>query len=132
MKTSFKAFAITLLALVAIVSTTAMAHHSHAMFDHEKEVELSGDVYRFLFSNPHSMLYLNLVNEEGDTELWSVEMGPIAIIMNNGITRNTYQTGDKIALTVYPLRNGEPGGSLVTTHSVIRDGVETLVAPLED
>jgi len=132
MQTSFKTFAAALLALVALFSTTVVAHHSHAMFDHEQEIALMGDVYRFHFSNPHSMLYVNSVNEEGDTVLWSVEMGPIAIIMNNGITRNTYQTGDKIALTIYPLRNGEPGGSLVTTQSVIREEVETLAVPLED
>lgn len=116
---------ILLLATLWSLSPALFAHHSHAMFDHEQEIEISGQVVAFHFSNPHSMLYLEIQGQNDENIIWSVEMGPINNLLENGITRNTYAGGDLARIKINPLRNGEPGGSLVDTLSVIRNGEET-------
>jgi hypothetical protein len=123
MKIFTKALALALIS--ALVSTPVAAHHSHAMFDHDSEVQLSGTVSDFRFANPHGYIYIEVTSEEGNAELWAVELSNMTNMLARGINRNTYQAGDKVSLTVYPLRNGVPGGSIIANQSIFRDGLET-------
>jgi hypothetical protein len=45
-------------ALAPAVSSPAWSHHSHAMFDHEKELTIDGTVTEWVFRNPHVHLYV--------------------------------------------------------------------------
>src|SRR5688500_14094443 len=40
-------------ALALSVASPALSHHSHAMFDHSKDMTISGTVTEFVFRNPH-------------------------------------------------------------------------------
>ena len=44
--------------LIAAFSATAGAHHSAAMFDQQKKVELTGTVRLFQWTNPHCYIQL--------------------------------------------------------------------------
>ena len=59
-----------LLGLIAGAATVtasggAYAHHSFAMFDAEKKVELEGIVKEFQWTNPHAWIMLNVAGEQG-------------------------------------------------------------------
>lgn len=116
------------LLLLLFLAAPVYAHHSHAMFDHEQEVEIFGNVVGFHFANPHSMLYLEVEDQSGEKAIWSIEMGPVNFLIEDGINRNTYKSGDMARIKIYPLRNGDPGGNLVQTLSVMRNGEETITA----
>ena len=56
-------------------SAPAVAHHSLAEFDGNKQVTLKGHVTKVEWTNPHVWFYLN-VKADGTVENWGFEMGP--------------------------------------------------------
>jgi hypothetical protein len=111
--------------LVAIaVPTTSVAHHSAAMFDPSKEVKLVGVVKRFAYTNPHVWIDVSVPRSGGGNTVWSVEGGAPATVKRAGISPQTLKAGDKVTITMSPLRDGRNGGSLRTI--TLADG--TLVS----
>jgi hypothetical protein len=105
-----------LLAIVvalAVVSP-ALAHHSHAMFDHGREVTLSGTVTQFVFRNPHAFLYFDAANDKGEVVNYWIEMSNLTNMIRRGVGQGTFKPGDTITVNFYPLKDGRPGGSYTT------------------
>jgi len=101
------------IALAAVlVAAPALAHHSFAMFDTSKEVTLSGTVKEFQWTNPHSWLQLT-VARDGRTVEYSIELGSPNTMSRHGWRRSTFKPGDRVSVTINPMRDGSPGGSLV-------------------
>jgi len=95
------------------LGTAAQAHHSRAMFDLQRPVELTGTVREFQFTNPHCYIQLVVRNDRGIEEEWSVEMGAPSHLRGAGWKKSTLKAGDRIRVTIAPLRNGRRGGELV-------------------
>jgi hypothetical protein len=87
------------------------AHHSHAMFDTSREVTITGTVTNFVYRNPHVFLYVDVKNDKGEVQGWSVEMSNIANMERRGIYRSTFKTGDVVTVKINPLHDGRPGGN---------------------
>lgn len=104
----------TLIVAVLVISSEAKSHHSHAMFDHSREVTFTGTVASYSFRNPHVYLYLDVEGEGGDVARWSVEMSNIENMVRRGLRASTFKAGDVVTVTVNPLDNGNPGGNYVT------------------
>jgi hypothetical protein len=94
---------------VLLLPVSLWAHHSPSMFGGDR-LTLTGTVREFQWSNPHS--YIQLVVEQGDgtEQEWSLEMGAVAYLYNLGWRPSTVKAGDRLRVTIQPLRNGEPGG----------------------
>ena len=92
----------------------AWSHHSHAMFDHAKEVSVTGTVTEIVFRNPHVFLYVDVKSEKGETVNHWIEMSNIPNMIRRGIGQTTFKPGDKVTVNLHPLRDGRPGGSYVT------------------
>ena len=104
-----------LAAMMALtVSPPAWSHHSHAMFDHDKEVTITGTVAEWVFRNPHVFLYIAVPGENGEVVNYSIEMSNIPNMIRRGIGQVTFKPGDKVTAKVHPLRDGRPGGNYVT------------------
>jgi hypothetical protein len=97
---------------------SALAHHSHAMFDMNREVTVSGTVAGVRFANPHVYLLLQVADENGQTSRWTIEMSTIGNMAERGFSANTFQTGDLVTISVNPLRNGQSGGNYTRVESV--------------
>jgi hypothetical protein len=95
------------------IAVPALAHHSHAMFDHSKEVTITGTVTEYSFRNPHVFLYID-VEENGATVKYWVEMSNVPNMIRRGIVANTFEPGDMVTVNVNPLSDGRPGGSYTT------------------
>ncbi len=108
-----------LAALIAAV-TPAFAHHSGAMFDAAKKVDVSGTIIDFNWSNPHANFKVNVEKPGGGSEVWAVEMNSPNNLVRDGWKRTTLKAGDKVTVTVRPLRDGTPGGQYVSI--VLADG----------
>jgi len=89
----------------------ASAHHSTAIYDSENPIELSGTVVEWQFVNPHCIIVLEVEDESGGSTVWSVEGSNTAGLFRRGWTPETLQPGDRITVTVRPLRSGAPGGN---------------------
>jgi hypothetical protein len=105
----------------------ALAHHSGAMFDMSKIVTISGTVQQFNWTNPHSSFKVLVANSTGTEDVWAVEMGGPNNLVREGWKRSTLKPGDKVTVTVRPLRDGVPGGAYVGI--VLADGRSLGDAP---
>ena len=88
----------------------ALAHHSFAMFDKEKVLDLNdATVTKFSWTNPHSSVILTVNGVDYILECNSTNM-----MSRAGWKVNTLKAGDKVNATYHPLRNGKNGGMLKT------------------
>jgi hypothetical protein len=108
-----KALFIVVSALAVLVSSAA-AHHSPVVFDRTKEVKLAGSVKEFRWSNPHSFIELDVRNEAGGMDTWAVEMNPPSYLVKAGWTSKTVKPGDVVTIMVNPLRTNEKAGKFVS------------------
>lgn len=104
------------LALAALglsIAAPALAHHSFAMFDRNKEVWLDGTIKDFQWKNPHAFIQLSVAGKGKKVVEWSLEGGSPNILSRNGWKRTALTPGDKVKVLIYPLKNGDPGGSFL-------------------
>ena len=100
-------------ALLGAVAVPALAHHSFAMFDTRSEVTLSGTVREFQWTNPHGWLQV-VVPRGGAGVEYSIELGSPNSMSRRGWRRTTFKPGDKVTAVINPMRDGSPGGALVS------------------
>ena len=101
-------------ALAGALPWPASGHHSHAMFDHSKEVSVTGTVTSFVYRNPHVFLYMDVKAEDGKVVNWAIEMSNISNMESRGIYASTFKARDAVTVKVYPLKDGRPGGNYVS------------------
>ena len=98
------------------------AHHSFAMFDLDKVIELHGVVKVFQWTNPHTWLQIIVTNEDGTETEWSLAGAPVNMLARRGWTSTSLKPGDEITVTGNPLVDGRPGATYITI--VFADGTE--------
>ena len=101
-------------ALALGIASPVLAHHSHAMFDHTKDVTLTGKVTVFEFVNPHASLYVDVKNDKGETVNYWFEMSNVPNMITRGIGKTTLKYGDTVTVKFHPLKDGRPGGNYVS------------------
>jgi hypothetical protein len=108
--------------LFAMCAAPAMAHHSYVMFDESKTVTSDAYVSVWQFTNPHGKLWVYINNDQGKPILWALESPGPAQLLQHGWDKYTVKPGDKVSVTLHPLRNGDHGGSLLSIK--LADGRE--------
>ena len=99
--------------LLVALAVPAMAHHSGAMFEDTRTIELTGTVTRFEYVNPHSWLYISVEDEDGTVTEWGLELDAPPLLRRRGVSPNFWQEGDRVAVRTRPLKDGRPAGLLV-------------------
>jgi len=102
------------LATLAFYASATLAHHSPIIFDRTHQITVEGVVTEFKWSSPHSWIHLDVKDEKGVVGSWGIEMNPASLLARTGWRSTTIKPGDKVAITVYPLRNNEKGGQYVS------------------
>ena len=118
------ALAATCTVIVALVAAGApvAAHHSAAGIDRTQSKTVSGTVKEFRWGNPHAWIDLDVANDKGATDTWSIEMTSPTFLLRAGWKSSTLKSGDKVTVTVRPFRDGTPGGLFVSV--TLPDGHE--------
>jgi Family of unknown function (DUF6152) len=93
-----------------VAASSALAHHSFAMFDQSKTVTIQGTVKDFRWTNPHVFIQVMVKNDQGVDEEWSIEMTSPEHLVRTGWKPGTLKPGDKITLNIHPLRDGNIKG----------------------
>ncbi len=88
-----------LAAVVLLAAWAALAHHADPLYDMKHPITVTGVVSRVEWSNPHVYLYLNITNEKGGTEEWSIELSAPHSLQHDGWTSTTVKPGDRITCT---------------------------------
>ena len=94
-------------------SGAAWGHHSFAMFDAEKKVEIEGMVREFQWTNPHAWIMLTVAGEQGAQEPWAIEMNGPSGLVRQGWKPKTLTPGMPIKLVIHPLKDGTHGGQFM-------------------
>jgi Family of unknown function (DUF6152) len=106
---------------IAVFAFQVQAHHSFAMFDHEKKITVSGTLKEFEYTNPHCWLHVNVADANtGRTLEWSFEMGSVGQVAAQGWKVDTVKPGDKITIEAYPMKDGSRGGQYLAAK--LEDG----------
>ena len=93
----------------------ASAHHSFAMYDADKVVTLKGQVREFNWTNPHASLLVTVVGTAGKApQTWNLEMTSPGNLMRAGWTKRMFKPGDRVEVSLNPLRSGENGGEFLS------------------
>lgn len=98
------------------ITSQGQAHHSFAMFDRQKEVVLKGTVRQFQWTNPHSFIELDVADPQGAAEAYSIEMNSPNNLVRQGWKSTSLKPGDKVSVTMNPLRDGSRGGLFVSVQ----------------
>jgi hypothetical protein len=110
-----------LITVMGLSAAAAVAHHSFASFDMTKEVRISGTVAEVQYTNPHVWLFVDVAAADGVAESWAIEAGGPNILLRSGWKANTVQVGQKVVVTMHPMRDtAKRGGSLISI--VLPDG----------
>jgi hypothetical protein len=106
--------AVAVASLAAVMALPAAAHHSTAMFDFSKTVEIKGTIKEFQWTNPHTWTKVD-VDGAGTTAVeYGLEGMSPNYLARNGWAKRTLKPGDKVTLQVHPLKDGRPGGFMVS------------------
>ena len=101
----FRAAAVFLLLSLA---ATSYAHHATASFDMTSSATVKGTVTGYDWTNPHVYIYLDVKNDKGATEKWSVEMASTGMLARAGWKRDTVKPGDEITVIGNRAKDGRP------------------------
>ena len=107
-----------LVALVAllILARPTQAHHSVATFFFlDKTIEIKGVVKEFRLVNPHMLMRLEVTNDKGEKELWTLTGGVTGDLRAAGWTPESIHYGDLVTVSGPPARNPEAKGMYVRT-----------------
>ena len=86
---------------------SAVAHHSFAAeFDINQPIQLTGEVIRMEFTNPHSWIYLKVTTESGETQEWAIEGGAPNALIRRGWNRNSLPPGTVVTVLGYRSKDG--------------------------
>jgi hypothetical protein len=110
-----------LLGIVLVCAVTpARAHHGAATFDTVGEITIKGTVTEWIWSNPHSVLKLDVKGEDGAVKTWSVATSNVADLSKRGWSRRTFKPGEEVTVLIQPAKSGEPVGMI--RNVVLADG----------
>ena len=124
--------AVWLAVLVVLISAgSGLAHHSLANHETTKAVRVKGTIVQFHPINPHSFIYVEEKNADGQIRRWAVE-GPSGTALARRGLEKIVKVGDLIELcgyqpkeaTMWQIANPNPGaaslaGRLITAELIV-------------
>ncbi|MYJ95799.1 MAG: hypothetical protein F4053_09515, partial [Proteobacteria bacterium] len=88
--------------------TAVHAHHSFAASFTDERIMREGVVERYVFKNPHVLLYIAVAGDDGDSETWMVEGGSATGLRRAGWSADTLSIGDHVRINGRAGRNNRP------------------------
>ena len=91
----------------------AFAHHSLSSYIVTKPKAIIGTVKFLEWTNPHSKLVVEVLEQNGTVTEWSFEGPSLTRLAAAGIKKDSMAPGDKVTVTYAPRRDSKPGGLFV-------------------
>ena len=112
-KMTLVAVAASIIAGILLVSGPVFAHHGTGIsYDLKKLVTVKGTITNFAFHNPHSQLYWDTKDENGNIVHWSAEMNAPGVLERGGYTRRQlfelFKPGTEVTVSGFQSKSGAP------------------------
>jgi len=111
-----------------LVCGTVTAHHGNSAYDETARVPIKGTVTEFVWTNPHSQIYMDVKEKNGNVVHWAIETNSPGILTRAGWTRRSIAPGDAVTVILCPAKNGAPvayiGSGDPGTKVIFADGRE--------
>ena len=97
-----------LFAVITAMTPGLAAHHSvPGEFDMSREVEWTGVITRIDWINPHTCIYLDVTDANGDIVTWQLSTAPTAMLRKAGLTKAMIMgDGTKVTISGLVARDG--------------------------
>ena len=96
-------------ALCAVAAVLPVnAHHSFAASFTDERIMREGVVERYVFRNPHVLLYIAVTDDDGASETWMVEGSSATGLRSAGWSADTLSSGDHVRINGRAGRNNRP------------------------
>lgn len=92
---------------LGLAADRASAHHSFAASFTEDEIVREGVVNRYVFRNPHVIIFMSVANENAGQAEWMVEGSSATGLRRAGWSADTIQPGDLVRITGNAGRGGK-------------------------
>lgn len=103
-----------------VTSFPAFAHHGDAGRYEDNVVVMTGTVVELQLITPHSIIVVDVPDENGKMVRWMAEMGGrTAMIKDFGWNKDTVKPGDKITLTGRKVKSGAPYMNLTDRANIV-------------
>jgi hypothetical protein len=83
----------------------ASAHHPLTDYNRDQTRTIEGTLVELQLSNPHSLLLLDVHDQSGGSQRWTIEWFAAFLLKQQGVTRGTLTGGDHLIITGYAARN---------------------------
>jgi hypothetical protein len=116
------------------VAPGAFAHHGFGTFVMDEDVEISGTVTGLDFVNPHSWLYVDVIQEDGEVIAMRCEMRSANTLRRSGWTPELFTPGKGITITGSPDRDDPFScyvGTIIFDDGTSIDRYGQISAPVE-
>ena len=87
----------TLVAVLAVMTGAAFAHHGWGSYDAAKPVTVTGPILTSKFENPHALVTLR-----SGEKTWTVTLAPTSRMSSRGASQNMIAVGKNISAYGYP------------------------------
>jgi len=85
------------------------AHHSHGNYIRSDWTYLQGTVRQIHWMNPHSWIYLEVQDTNGEAQIWALEGASVVTLRRDGWTPDSVRAGDTLSVRCNPLKDGSRG-----------------------
>jgi hypothetical protein len=120
-----------LLILAAACPEAAFPHHGTVGYDLAKTIALHGTASSFDWGNPHCLLYLDVKEESGNVQRWTLEMSPPTMLSRRGWTKDSVKPGDQVTIDAHPAKNGNPYGISSGSFYILKTVVNGKTLPVQ-
>ena len=111
-----------LIAAFLLATASAWAHHGHPHYFRGSYTHLEGTITEVHWLNPHTWVYLEVADADGQPTVWSLEGAAATTLRREGWTDEMVRVGDTISVRCHPLKDGSPGCLL--GYITMENGVE--------
>jgi Family of unknown function (DUF6152) len=97
----------------------ASAHHGTTGYDSSKIVTVKGTVTKYVWSNPHVIVFMDGTGGDGKVAHWVVELAAPLMMQRFGWSKESMKPGDHLVAQVHPAKNGAPVGISGTSNTLL-------------
>src|SRR5712691_11474469 len=108
------------IATLFLVSNPISPHHGLPNYDIQKPFVFAGTMTAFNWGNPHCLVHMDVSDDDGRVQHWTLEMASTSAMSRKGWTKYTLKQGDQVIAETHPARNAVPLGISASPDFILK------------